>query len=46
MSNFDAKMAQYIKLTEENLREIMYRTAGTPFRCEAVEISEIDRKDL
>ena len=24
-------------LTEENLREIMYRTAGTPFRCEAVE---------
>ena len=24
-------------LTEENLREIMYRTAGTPFRCEDVE---------
>ena len=24
-------------LTEDNLREIMYRTAGTPFRCEEVE---------
>ena len=24
-------------LTEDNLREIMYRTAGTPFRCEDVE---------
>ena len=26
-----------VELTEENLREIMYRTAGTPFRCEDVE---------
>ena len=25
------------ELTGENLREIMYRTAGTPFRCEDVE---------
>ena len=26
-----------LALTEENLRECMYRTAGTPFRCEKVE---------
>ena len=25
------------ELTEESLKEIMYRTAGTPFRCEEVE---------
>ena len=27
------------ELTEDSLREIMYRTAGTPFRCEDVESS-------
>ena len=26
-----------LELTEDGLREIMYRTAGTPFRCESVE---------
>ena len=30
------------ELTEENLREIMYRTAGTPFRCEDVECALTD----